>query len=173
MSLRNDHSGDIQAQCATPERTVVAHPFNPPYLLPLVEMIGGEKTSPDTVAWTEQFYQIAGKAPLVMKKEIPGFIATRLQEAIWREALHMVANGEATVEQIDQAVVNGPGPRWALMGPCEIFHVGGGNKPITIIGTWGGSELKHFKSVLKKGKFEEALKELHRAEKLKIAPFLN
>ena len=61
-----------------------------------------------------------------MKKEVPGFIATRLQEAIWREALHMVANGEATVEQIDQAVVNGPGPRWALMGPCEIFHVGGG-----------------------------------------------
>ena len=117
---------DIQANCATPERTVVAHPFNPPYLLPLVEMIGGEKTSKETVEWAEQFYKAAGKAPLVMKKEVPGFIATRLQEAIWREALHMVANGEATVEQIDQAVVNGPGPRWALMGPCEIFHVGGG-----------------------------------------------
>lgn len=117
---------DIQAKCSTPERTVIAHPFNPPYLLPLVEMIGGEKTSPKTVEWTEQFYRVAGKEPLVMKKEIPGFIATRLQEAIWREALHMVANGEATVEQIDQAVVNGPGPRWALMGPCEIFHVGGG-----------------------------------------------
>lgn len=117
---------DIQANCRTPERTVVAHPFNPPYLLPLVEMIGGEKTSRETVAWTERFYKVAGKAPLVMKKEIPGFIATRLQEAIWREALHMVANGEATVEQIDQAVVNGPGARWALMGPCEIFHVGGG-----------------------------------------------
>lgn len=117
---------DIQANCATPERTVVAHPFNPPYLLPLVEMIGGKKTSVKTVEWTEQFYKIAGKSPLVMKKEVPGFIATRLQEAIWREALHMVANGEATVEQIDQAVVNGPGPRWALMGPCEIFHIGGG-----------------------------------------------
>ena len=117
---------DIQARCATPERTVVAHPFNPPYLLPLVEMIGGEKTSPETVVWSAEFYRVAGKAPLVMNKEIPGFIATRLQEAIWREALHMVANGEATVEQIDQAVVNGPGPRWAIMGPCEIFHVGGG-----------------------------------------------
>ena len=117
---------DIQVNCATPKRTVVAHPFNPPYLLPLVEMIGGERTAPETLAWTEQFYKIAGKSPLVMKKEVPGFIATRLQEAIWREALHMVANGEATVEQIDQAVVNGPGPRWALMGPCEIFHVGGG-----------------------------------------------
>jgi len=117
---------DIQADCATPERTVVAHPFNPPYLLPLVEITGGNKTSKETIAWTEQFYKAAGKAPLVMQKEVPGFIATRLQEAIWREALHMVANGEATVEQIDQAVVNGPGPRWALMGPCEIFHVGGG-----------------------------------------------
>jgi len=117
---------DIQANCASPERTIVAHPFNPPYLLPLVEMIGGEKTSPETVEWTEQFYKVAGKSPLVMNKEIPGFIATRLQEAIWREALHMIANGEASVEQIDQAVVNGPGPRWALMGPCEIFHVGGG-----------------------------------------------
>ncbi|MFV2032222.1 MAG: 3-hydroxyacyl-CoA dehydrogenase NAD-binding domain-containing protein [Gammaproteobacteria bacterium] len=117
---------DIQARCATPERTLVAHPFNPPYLLALVEMIGGEKTSAQTVEWAEQFYRAAGKSPLLMKKEIPGFIATRLQEAIWREALHMVANGEATVEQIDQAVVNGPGPRWALMGPCEIFHVGGG-----------------------------------------------
>lgn len=117
---------DIQANCATPERTVVAHPFNPPYLLPLVEMIGGENTSAECIAWTERFYRVSGKSPLVMKKEIPGFIATRLQEAIWREALHMVANGEATVEQIDQAVVNGPGPRWALMGPCEIFHIGGG-----------------------------------------------
>ncbi len=117
---------DIQANCATPERTVVAHPFNPPYLLPLVEMIGGENTSAECIAWTERFYKVSGKSPLVMKKEIPGFIATRLQEAIWREALHMVANGEATVEQIDQAVVNGPGPRWALMGPCEIFQIGGG-----------------------------------------------
>jgi len=117
---------EIQSQCPTPGRTVVAHPFNPPYLLPLVEIVGGENTSPQTVSEAEAFYRIAGKAPLVMDREVPGFIATRLQEAIWREALHMVANGEATVEQIDQAVVNGPGPRWALMGPCGIFHVGGG-----------------------------------------------
>ena len=117
---------DIQARCATPERTVVAHPFNPPYLLPLVEMIGGAKTAPDTVAWAAAFYRLSGKAPLVMNKEIPGFIATRLQEALWREALHMVANGEATVEQIDLAIVNGPGPRWAVLGPCMAFHVASG-----------------------------------------------
>jgi carnitine 3-dehydrogenase len=105
---------------------VVAHPFNPPYLLPLVEMIGGERTAPETVAWAADFYRLVGKAPLVMERELPGFIATRLQEALWREALHMVANGEATVEQIDLAVATGPGPRWAVMGPCMAFHVASG-----------------------------------------------
>ncbi|MDH3512987.1 MAG: 3-hydroxyacyl-CoA dehydrogenase NAD-binding domain-containing protein, partial [Gammaproteobacteria bacterium] len=117
---------DIQASCATPERTVVGHPFNPPYLLPLVEIIGGAATDPAAVRWLADFYRIAGKAPLVLKKEIPGFIATRLQEAVWREALHMIANDEASVEDIDFAIVNGPGPRWAMMGPCLIYHVGGG-----------------------------------------------
>ncbi|MBM3582882.1 MAG: 3-hydroxybutyryl-CoA dehydrogenase [Alphaproteobacteria bacterium] len=117
---------DIQARCPTPERTVVGHPFNPPYLMPLVEIVGGAKTAKDAVAWAEAFYRHAGKVPLVMTKEVPGFVATRLQEAIWREALHMVANGEATVEQIDTAITNGPGPRWAIMGPCMVFHVGGG-----------------------------------------------
>ena len=117
---------EIQKTCSTPERTVVGHPFNPPYLMPLVEVVGGEKTSADAVAWANAFYKQAGKAPVVLNREIPGFIATRLQEAIWREALHMVANGEATVEQIDTAITNGPGPRWALMGPCMVFHVGGG-----------------------------------------------
>ncbi|MEE9194271.1 MAG: 3-hydroxyacyl-CoA dehydrogenase NAD-binding domain-containing protein [Alphaproteobacteria bacterium] len=114
---------DIQARCPTPERTVVGHPFNPPYLLPLVEIVGGAKTAPDAVRWAEGFYRAAGKAPLVLDKEIPGFVATRLQEALWREALHMVANGEATPEQIDQALINGPGPRIALMGQCMAFHV--------------------------------------------------
>jgi len=114
---------DIQAKCSTPERTVVGHPFNPPYLLPLVEIIGGAKTNPDAVEWARDFYKAAGKAPLVMKKEVPGFVATRLQEALWREALHMVANGEATPEDIDIALINGPGPRMAVMGQCMAFHV--------------------------------------------------
>lgn len=114
---------DIQARCPTPERTVVGHPFNPPYLLPLVEIIGGKKTSPEAVIWARDFYTCAGKAPLVMKKEIPGFVATRLQEALWREALHMVANGEATPEDIDIALMNGPAPRLAIQGQCMAFHV--------------------------------------------------
>ena len=117
---------DIQARCPSPQRTVVGHPFNPPYLLPLVEVVGGDKTDPEAVKWVMDFYQIAGKAPLALSKEIPGFIATRLQEAMWREVLHMVDNDEATPEQIDFAIVNGPGPRWAMMGPCLTYHIGGG-----------------------------------------------
>ena len=117
---------EIQADCATPGRAVVGHPFNPPYLLPLVEIVKGDQTEADAVQWLVAFYQLAGKEPLVLRKEIPGFIATRLQEAIWREALHMVANDEATVEEIDLAITSGPGPRWAIMGPCLTFHNGGG-----------------------------------------------
>ncbi|MGI9488438.1 MAG: 3-hydroxyacyl-CoA dehydrogenase NAD-binding domain-containing protein [Geminicoccaceae bacterium] len=117
---------DIQAVCITPERTLVGHPFNPPYLLPLVEIVGGEKTSADALRWAHDFYGFAGKAPLVLKKEIPGFIATRLQEALWREALHMVANGEATPADIDTALINGPAPRMAFQGQCMAFHVASG-----------------------------------------------
>jgi carnitine 3-dehydrogenase len=117
---------EIQARCTTPERTLVAHPFNPPYLLPLVEMVGGAKTDPAALDWAADFYRHAGKVPLVMDKEVPGFVATRLQEAVWREALHMIEAGEATPEQIDIAMVNGPGPRWAFAGPCFTYHIGGG-----------------------------------------------
>lgn len=114
---------EIAARCATPERCVIGHPFNPPYLLPLVEIIGGKHTDPEAVSWAAAFYEHAGKAPLVMKKEIPGFVATRLQEALWREALHMVANGEATPEDIDIALKNGPAPRMVVQGQCMAFHV--------------------------------------------------
>ena len=114
---------EIQIDCPTAERTIVGHPFNPPYLLPLVEIVGGERSDPEAVLWAKEFYEAAGKAPLVMKKEIPGFVATRLQEALWREALHMVANGEATPEDIDIALINGPAPRMAFQGQCMAFHV--------------------------------------------------
>ncbi len=113
----------IQADCPSPQRTVIGHPFNPPYLLPLVEVVGGKATEPEAVAWAVAFYEVAGKAPLAMKKEIPGFVATRLQEALWREALHMVANGEATPADIDNALMNGPAARMAVQGQCMAFHV--------------------------------------------------
>ena len=114
---------DIQALCKTPERTVVAHPFNPPYLLPLVEIVGGKQTNEKAVKWVYEFYSAIGKSPLILKREIPGFVATRLQEALWREALHMVNNNEATPEQIDIALMNGPAPRMAIQGQCLAFHV--------------------------------------------------
>jgi carnitine 3-dehydrogenase len=116
----------LQADCANPQRCVVGHPFNPPYLIPLVEVAGGEKTDPAAVDWLTAFYASAGKRPLRLSGELPGFVGNRLQEALWREALHMVAAGEATVEEIDASIAWGPGLRWAQMGPCLTFHLAGG-----------------------------------------------
>jgi carnitine 3-dehydrogenase len=118
----------LQADCARPERCVVGHPFNPPYLIPLVEVVGGERTDPAAVDWLTDFYAAVGKRPLRLSRELPGFVGNRLQEAMWREALHMVAAGEATVGEIDEAIAYGPGLRWALMGPCLTFHLAGGSQ---------------------------------------------
>ncbi|GAA4615614.1 3-hydroxyacyl-CoA dehydrogenase NAD-binding domain-containing protein [Saccharopolyspora hordei] len=117
---------EMQVDCAHPQRLVVGHPFNPPYLIPLVEVVGGERTEPWAVRWASEFFEVAGKSVITMDREVPGFIANRLQEAIWREALHMVANGEATVEQIDASITEGPGLRWPMFGPCLTFHLAGG-----------------------------------------------
>jgi carnitine 3-dehydrogenase len=117
---------EMQVRCAHPERTVVGHPFNPPYLIPLVEVVGGEATSADVVDWTADFFRHAGKSVIRMEREVPGFVANRLQEALWREALHMVEAGEATVEEIDLSITAGPGLRWALQGPMLTFHLAGG-----------------------------------------------
>ena len=114
---------DIQKKCNSPERTIIGHPFNPPYILPLVEIVGGKKSSKLAVKWAYDFYKFSGKEPLKLKKEIPGFVATRLQEALWREALHMVDNGEASPEDIDIALINGPAPRMVIQGQCMAFHV--------------------------------------------------
>jgi carnitine 3-dehydrogenase len=117
---------DLAVATATPGRFVVGHPFNPPYLVPLVEVVGGRDTDPDAVAWAEAFYRHAGKACLTMDREVPGFVGNRLQEALWREALHMIDSGQATVAQIDDSITYGPGLRWALMGPMLTFHLAGG-----------------------------------------------
>jgi carnitine 3-dehydrogenase len=117
---------EMQVKCAHAERMVVGHPFNPPYLIPLVEVVGGDATSAEVVAWTSEFFKVAGKSVITMDREVPGFIANRLQEALWREALHMVAAGEATVEQIDLSITDGPGLRWPVQGPCLTFHLAGG-----------------------------------------------
>ena len=131
----------LQADARNPERCVVGHPFNPPYLIPLVEVVGGERTDPAAVDWLVAFYAGVGKRPLRLTRELPGFVGNRLQEAMWREALHMVAAGEATVEEIDEAITYGPGLRWAQMGPCLTFHLAGGNGGM-------GYMLDHFSAAL-------------------------
>ncbi|MFM9125646.1 MAG: 3-hydroxyacyl-CoA dehydrogenase NAD-binding domain-containing protein, partial [Actinomycetota bacterium] len=113
---------DMAGAAVHPERLVVGHPFNPPYLVPLVEVVGGELTNPAAVDWALDFYTRAGKKALRCSNELPGFVANRLQDAVWRELLHMVANGEATVEECDTALVYGPGVRWAQMGVEHVRH---------------------------------------------------
>ncbi len=119
----SDMAVDLQHQA---DRFVVGHPFNPPYLMPFCEVCGGERTSQEVVDWTAAFYEAIEKKVAKMNKELPGFIGNRLQEALWREALHMVANNECSVEDIDKAIAYGPGMRWAIMGHCLTFHLGGG-----------------------------------------------
>lgn len=118
----------LQADCSRPERIIVAHPFNPVYLIPLVEIVGGKKTSPEVVEVAEQFYQSIKMKPLVISAEIEGHVADRLMEAIWREALHLINDGIATTEEVDAAIIYGPGLRWALMGPFLTLHLAGGEQ---------------------------------------------
>jgi carnitine 3-dehydrogenase len=116
------------SECAHPERVLVGHPFNPVYLLPLVEVLGGERTADESLETASAFYRAIGMRPLRVRTEIPGYISDRLQEALWREILHMVAEGVATTDELDDAIRFGPGLRWAFMGTCMIFHMAGGDE---------------------------------------------
>ncbi|MGK6309431.1 3-hydroxyacyl-CoA dehydrogenase NAD-binding domain-containing protein [Variovorax sp. DT-64] len=116
----------MQSGCAHPERVVLGHPFNPPHLIPLVEVIGGERTSADAVERAMAFYAAIGKRPIHVKREVKGHIANRLQAALWREAFHLVEQGVASVADIDTAISQGPGLRWAVMGPFMNLHLSGG-----------------------------------------------
>ena len=109
-----------------PERCIVAHPWNPAHLVPLVELSPGKLTSEETTRRTYDLMESIGKAPVVLRKEVPGFIANRLSVALWREALDLVDKGVASVEDVDKAVRAGPGIRWAIMGPYLTYHLGGG-----------------------------------------------
>ncbi|MGE0095182.1 MAG: 3-hydroxyacyl-CoA dehydrogenase NAD-binding domain-containing protein [Alphaproteobacteria bacterium] len=117
---------DIQKESIHPERTVIGHPFNPPHIIPLVEVCGGRKTSEWAVDWACDFYNRNGHYAIKMIKEAPGHIANRLQQAMWHEALHMVQDGIATPEQINAAIRQGPGLRWAMMGSFVHMHMAGG-----------------------------------------------
>jgi carnitine 3-dehydrogenase len=114
---------EFQSQCAHPGRVMVGHPFNPVYLLPLVEVLGGEQTDSDNIERAVAVYRDLGMYPLKVRCEVPGFLSDRLQEALWREILHLVNDDVATPEELDAAICYGPGLRWALWGTCQIFHV--------------------------------------------------
>ncbi len=116
----------MQARCRHPERLVLGHPFNPPHLIPLVEVCGGEWTAPEAVERAMRFYRAIGKHPIRLNKEMPGHVSNRLQAAIWREAAYLVEQGVVSVADVDAAVAQGPGIRWALMGPVLTYHLGGG-----------------------------------------------
>ncbi len=109
-----------------PERFIVAHPFNPPHLIPLVELVPGPQTSAAVLAGTHEFYTALGKVPVTLRKEVPGHIANRLAVAVWREAIDLVASGVASIEDVDKALYAGPGLRWASMGQHMIYHLNGG-----------------------------------------------
>ena len=117
---------EMQAGWQDPSNFVLGHPFNPPHLIPLVEIIGNEKTSPDAISSAETFYAEVGKTTIRVKKEVPGHVANRLQAALWREALYLVREGVASVEDVDRAVWSGPGLRWGAMGPHMLFNLGAG-----------------------------------------------
>ena len=116
----------LQSQCKHPERLLIGHPFAPVYLLPLVEVVGSEQTSSDAVSRAGAFYRSIGMRPLHVRREIEAYIADRLQESLYREALHLIDQGVATVAEIDAAVTGGPGLRWAFMGTFLAWHLGGG-----------------------------------------------
>jgi carnitine 3-dehydrogenase len=118
---------ELQQAVTQPENCLIVHPWNPPHLLPLVEIVPGKSTSPHTVTQTYKLMSKIGKIPVTVKKEVPGHIANRLQAAVWREAIDLVDRGVCSVEDVDKALVAGPGLRWAFMGSNLTFHLGGGS----------------------------------------------
>lgn len=117
---------DIQDAALNPERVLLGHPFNPPHLIPLVEVVGGRLTSQAAIDQAMQFYASIGKKPIHIQREVKGHVANRLQAALWREAFHLVQQGVASVSDIDAAISHGPGLRWALLGPFLNLHLSGG-----------------------------------------------
>ena len=116
----------MQSDCKHPERVIVGHPFNPPHIIPLVEVVGGTKTSPEAIQHAMRFYTSIAKKPIHLRKELPGHVANRLQAALYREILYLIEQGVLSVEETDTAVSYGPGLRWGVMGQSLQWHLGGG-----------------------------------------------
>jgi 3-hydroxyacyl-CoA dehydrogenase len=116
----------MQSKCKRPERVLVGHPFNPPHIIPLVEVVGGAKTAPEAIKQAMAFYASIGKKPIQLRKELPGHVANRLQAALYREMLYLIEQGVLSVDDTDVAVSHGPGLRWGVMGQSLQWHLGGG-----------------------------------------------
>ena len=116
----------IYSKCKNPHRTMIAHPFNPVYMCPGVEIVPGKKTKKKFLNKANKFYKSISMNPIMVKKELPGYLSDRLQEALWREALHIVNEGYASTKELDRAIEDGPGLRWSLMGTFLTFHLAGG-----------------------------------------------
>src|SRR5437879_3446274 len=116
----------MQSKCKHPERVLVGHPFNPPHIIPLVEVVGGAKTAPEAIQQAMAFYASIGKKPIQLKKELPGHVGNRLQAALYKEIMYLIQHDVLSVEDADVAVSYGPGPRWGVMGPSLQWHLGGG-----------------------------------------------
>ena len=121
---------EIQQDSHLPGRTLAAHPYNPPHIVPLVELAPGVLTDPGTLERAREFYLGVGKEPVLVSRDVPGYIANRMSAALWREAIELVRSGVATVEDVDKAICYGPGLRWAIMGPHLVYHLGGGEAGI-------------------------------------------
>src|SRR3989440_3004378 len=116
----------MQTNCKHPERVLVGHPFNPPHIIPLVEVVGGTKTSPEAIRQALAFYASIGKKSIHLKKELPGHVGNRLQAALYKEIMYLIQHDVLSVEDADIAVSYGPGPRWGVMGQSLQWHLGGG-----------------------------------------------
>ncbi len=139
---------DMQKAWQNPGRFILGHPFNPPHLIPLVELLGNEQTEVGVLDQAKAFYEACGKVTINVRREVPGHVANRLQAALWREAIHLVMEGVASVEDVDRAVSAGPGLRWSVMGPHMLFSLGSGGSGIkTFCGRYADSFHHWWKSL--------------------------
>ena len=148
----------IQAKAKNPERVLIAHPFNPVYLLPLVELVPGKKTTKASILKANRFYSKIGMKTLTLKKELPGYLSDRLQESMWRESLHIINEGYASTKDLDDAIIYGPGLRWSLMGTFLTFHLAGGESGMKHMLEQFGPALKLPWTKLKAPKLTDNLK---------------
>ena len=148
----------IQSKAQYPERVLIAHPFNPVYLLPLVEIVPGKKTAKKNILKANKFYTKMGMKTLILKKELPGYLSDRLQESMWRESLHIINEGFASTKDLDDAIIYGPGLRWSLMGTFLTFHLAGGEMGMKHMLEQFGPALKLPWTKLKAPKLTNSLK---------------